>query len=153
MEIPSEIKKFITKKIKLENFCLPHFYPNISNFSDFQIGYKVHGNTGEKITGENDGDFKESWYVICSGYSNNPFFIDMNEKNENYPVYSAWQGAGSWQPIKVSKNIAEFGNQLEVLKKIELSDENTQEKIKEQFDLNNEFWLEVYNEYEEYEDD
>ncbi|MFC5046542.1 SMI1/KNR4 family protein [Aquimarina hainanensis] len=153
MEIPDEIKEFIAKKITLENFCLPHFYPEPDTLNDFQIGYKIHGNTGEKITGENAGDFRESWYVICSGYSNDPFFIDMNEKNENFPVYFAWHGAGSWHPIKVSKTISEFGNQLEILKKIELSDKNVQDKIKEKFDLNNEFWLEVYNEYEEYEDE
>ncbi len=149
MDIPNKVKEFIAKKIELENFCLPHFYPEINKFEDFQIGYKVHGNTGEKITGENEGDFKESWYVICSGYSNDPFFIDMNEEKENFPVYFAWHGAGSWNPIKVSKNIIEFGNQLEILKNIELSDENAQDKIKEKFDLNNEFWLEVYNEYED----
>lgn len=153
MEIPNEIKEFVAKKVELENFCLPHFYPEINNLKDFQIGYKIHGNTGEKITGENEGDFRESWYVICSGYSNDPFFIDINEKKERFPVYFAWQGARNWIPIKVSENIIEFGNQLEILKKIESSGENVQDKIKEKFDLNNEFWLEVYNEYEEYEDE
>ena len=153
MEIPIEIKEFIKKKIELENFCLPHFYPEINNLNDFQIGYKIHGNTGEKITGENDGDFRENWHVICSGYSADPFFIDMEESDKKFPVYFAWHGAGNWNPIKVSENIIEFGNQLEILKKIELSEGNIQDKIKEKFDLNNEFWMEVYNEYEEYEDE
>ncbi len=48
IELPSEIKK----SVKLNNFCLPHFYPKINKFIDFQIGYKIDGNTGEKITGE-----------------------------------------------------------------------------------------------------
>lgn len=153
MEIPNEIKEFITKRIELDNFCLPHFYPEINNFNDFQIGYKIHGKTGEKITGENEGDFRENWYVICSGYSNDPFFIDINEKSKNFPVYFAWHGTGSWKPIKVSENISKFSSQIDILKKIELSEENIQDKIKEKFDLNNEFWMEVYNEYKEYEDE
>jgi len=149
IDIPNEVKEFITKKIKLKNFCLPHFYPEINKFDDFQIGYKVHGNTGEKITGENQGDFKENWIVICSGYSNDPFFIDLDEEKEHFPVYFAWHGAGNWKPIRISKNITEFRNQLEIMKIIEKSDENAQDKIIENFDLSNEFWLEVYNEYEE----
>jgi len=149
MVLPKEIKDFIQKKIELENFCLPHFYPEIGTFDDFQIGYKIHGNTGEKITGENKGDFRENWYVICSGYANDPFFIDIEEKNKNYPVYFAWHGVGSWTPIKVSESIEKFANQLDILKKIELSSKNIQEEIKKIFDLNNEFWKEVYKEYKE----
>lgn len=153
MEIPNEIKAFIAKKIELENFCLPHYYPDLNNFNDFQIGYKIHGKTGEKVSGENEGDFRESWYVICSGYANDPFFIDINEKNESFTVYFAWHGAGNWTPIKVSENISDFSHQIELLKKIEWSEENIQDKIKEKFDLNNEFWMEVYNEYEEFDDE
>ncbi|MEN7547206.1 hypothetical protein AAG747_04760 [Rapidithrix thailandica] len=153
MKIPEKIKEFIEKRIELENFCLPHFYPEIDSFEAFQVGYKIHGNTGEKITGEDQGDFRESWFVICSGYSNDPFFIDIHEENENFPVYFAWHGAGSWNPIKVSNSIHEFSNQLEWLKEIESMDENIQKRIKDKMDLSNKFWAEVYSEYEECEDE
>lgn len=153
MNIPKQIKEFLTKRIELENFCLPHFYPSINSFEDFQIGYKTNGNTDEKITGEKEGDFRENWFVICCGYSNDPFFIDIDEKRENFPVYFAWHGAGSWKPLKVSKNILEFSQQLNSLKELELNGENIQNKLKESFDLDSEFWTEVYNEYEEYVDE
>ena len=48
MDIPQEIKDFISRAVELENFCLPHFYPKVNSFEDFQIGYKTNGNTGEK---------------------------------------------------------------------------------------------------------
>ena len=95
MKIPKEIKEFIAESIELENLCLPHFYPDVNSFEKFQTGYKINGVTGEKITGEKKGDFQESWFVICSGYSNDLFFIDINEEEDNFPVYFAWHGAGS----------------------------------------------------------
>ena len=153
MKIPELIVSFINKSISLENFCLPHFYPKIDLFEEFQIGYKVNGNSGEKITGEAKGDFHENWFVICSGYSNDPFFIDINEEEENFPVYFAWHGTGSWVPIKVSENISEFSNQLNFLKELETNEEQIQEKLKAKIDIKNEFWAEVYNEYEEYDED
>jgi len=153
MKIPEQIRDFITQKLLLENYCLPHFYPKLNAFDEFQIGYKINGNTGEKITGEKDGDFRESWFVVCSGYSNDPFFIDINEEKEDFPVYFAWHGAGNWNPIKVSKSITEFSKQLIFLKELESNDENNQVGLKKYVDLNNKFWSEVYNEYEEYDDD
>ena len=50
MKIPEPIVSFINKSVLLENFCLPHFYPKIDSFEEFQIGYKLNGNSGEKIT-------------------------------------------------------------------------------------------------------
>ncbi|MCD8416103.1 SMI1/KNR4 family protein [Tenacibaculum dicentrarchi] len=149
MNIPKEIEEFILKKVELENFCLPHFYPTLNSLEDFQIGYKSNGNTGEKITGEKKGDFIKNWFVICSGYANDPFFIDIKEENENFPIYFAWHGTGSWKPIKVSENISEFSKQLDFLKNLELSEKDNQSELKTNFDLNNEFWNEVYNEYED----
>ena len=153
MDIPQEIKDFISREVELENFCLPHFYPKLNSFEDFQIAYKTNGNTGEKITGEKEGDFKENWFVICSGYANDPFFINIEEANKNFPVYFAWHGARNWKPIKVSNNISEFSDQLDILNKLELSEKDIQREMKTNFDLNNKFWSEVYSEYEEYDDD
>lgn len=147
MKLPNLIKEFITRKIELTNYCLPHFYPEIDDFESFQIGYKINGNTGEKITGEKEGDFKESWFVICSGYAANPFFIDMNEENEKFPVYFAWNGAGNWSPIQVAENLTQFTEKLIWLKEVESSNENIQDIIKDKIDLSHEFWKEVYNEY------
>lgn len=153
MKLPKEIEDFISRKIELENYCLPHFYPDLDSFEDFQIGYKTNGNTRGKITEEKKGEFIENWLVICSSYANDPFFINITEENQNFPIYFAWHGIGNWKPIKVSKNISEFSKQLDFLKKIELSDKDNQSELKINFDLNNEFWNEVNNEYEEYDDE
>jgi len=153
MKLPQKLQEFINKKIVLENYCLPHFYPKKNLFEDFQIGYKINGNNNEKITGEDEGDFRENWFVICSSYTNDPFFININEEKDDFPIYFAWHGAGKWIPIKVSKNIIEFSKQLELLKLLELNKENIQEKFKESLDINNEFWTEVFNGYEEFHKD
>lgn len=147
MKLPELIKQFITKKIELINYCLPHFYPEVDSFESFQIGYKIHGNTGEKITGEKEGDFKDNWFVICTGYASDPFFIDINEEKDNFPVYFAWHGAGNWTPIKTANNITQFTEKLMWLKEVESSNDNIRNIIKDKIDLNNEFWQEVYNEY------
>jgi len=148
MTTPKQIKEFIQKEILLENFCLPQFYPEEGKLLDFQVGYKTNANTGEKITGEQEGDFKESWFVICSNYASDPFFIDINQENEDFPVYFSWAGTGTWVPIKVAETISDFTNQLLLLKKWELEEsESIQNKMKEHFDTNHEFWKEVCLEY------
>lgn len=153
MKLPEEISTFISRKIELENYCLPHFYPEPDNIEKFQEGYKFNSITGEDFTGENEGDFKKNWYVICSDYANDPFFIDITEQTENYPVYFAWHGAGKWEPIKIAENITAFSDKLELLTKVETEQTGIQEKIRQYIDLENDFWKEVYCEYEDYEED
>jgi hypothetical protein len=152
MELPKQIADFIAREIKLTNYCLPHFYPTLESFNTFQAGYKFNSLTGEKLTGDAPGDFKESWVVICSAYADDPFFVDLTESAKNYPVYFAWHAAGDWAPLKVADSIAEFSNNLNLLKLIEAEGENIQTEIEKNFDMNSEFWKEVYDEYTEYED-
>ncbi|MDH7444806.1 SMI1/KNR4 family protein [Aquimarina sp. 2201CG14-23] len=152
MKLPKEIQEFISKGVELENYCLPHFYPELDSFEDFQIGYKVNGVSGEKETGTKEGDFKEAWYVICSAYANDPFFIDITEMNKNFPVYFAWHGAGKWTAIKVAENISDFSNKIKLLKDLETSNDDIRKEFKKNFDVNNEFWKEVYDGYEEEEE-
>lgn len=152
MKIPKEIRAFVRKKMKLKNYCLPQHYPRVGllgNFEKFQVGYKVDGLTGKKLTGEKEGDFRESWLVICSGYANDPFFIDMEEETQNFPVYFAFHGAGSWKPMKVAESITVFAQQLQQLKKLEQKKKNIQAEVEKSFDLTNPFWLEVHKEYQE----
>lgn len=153
MNIPEEIQKFINKGALLENYCLPHFYPTLNSFEDFQIGYKIHGRTGESITGNEKGHFKQEWYVICSGYADDPFFIDITEVDQGFPVYFAWHGTGKWTPIQVTENLTSFSDKLEVLKELEANSDNIQQDFEKLFDLNHEFWKEVYHSYEKEEEE
>ncbi len=149
MKIPQEIQNFINQKIEVENFCLPHFYPKTSSFQDvekFQDGYKINSHTGKKLTGIDKGDFLEEWFVICSAYQNDPFFINIQEREKSFPVYFAWHGMGKWLPIKVANSILEFETQLKLLK----STNNMKAVLKEKFDLSSDFWQEVYKETEDF---
>ena len=152
MNLPEQIKNFVNQRIVLDNYCLPHFYPTPESFQDFQAGYKFNPVTGENLTGEDKGDFKSNWYVICSAYADDPFFVDFTESSENYPVYFAWHGAGDWEPLKVANSITDFSNKLQLLKLIETKGENIQNEIEKNFDMNLEFWREVYDEYTEYDE-
>ena len=96
MKIPEKIEEFIKQRIEFEVYRLPQFYPDLKSFDNFQIGYKVHGLTGENLTGKKEGDFKESWFVICSNYSDDPFIVDFLEEDKNFPVYFAFHGCGNW---------------------------------------------------------
>ena len=152
MELPARILDFINQKLELTNYCLPHFYPTSETFDRFQIGYRTDANTGNKITGEGAGDFREAWYVICSGYADDPFFIDISEQQQNYPVYFAWHGAGDWTPLRVADSITAFSDNLHLLKTIEESEADKQVELAKYFDVTEGFWQEVYNEYEVFED-
>ncbi len=146
MVLPEVIKNFISQKIELENLCLPHFYPDLNSIQDFQIGYKIDGISGKDITGKNNGDFNKNWYVICSAYAADPFFIDITENKSNFPVYFDWHG-GNWKPIAIADSITDFIEKLKFLKDLESNPKNILKEFKNKFDLNNEFWSEVYDGY------
>jgi hypothetical protein len=75
-------------------------------FEEGQIGYSVD-QEGNSLTGNNEGDWKESWYVI--GYDEDlgdPIFVDI--ENKNYPVMTAMHGAGDWEPEVTFSSLDEF---------------------------------------------
>ena len=68
-----------------------------SGLVEGQKGYSVDPN-GKILTGEKDGDWKNSWLVI--GYEElcgDPIFVDLNL--EHLPVFTAIHGIGSWNKI------------------------------------------------------
>lgn len=149
--IPNEIQNFIEQKITFENYCLPQFYPDANGFEQFQSGYRYNETNDENLIGEEEGKWKENWYVICSGYANDPFFVDFSEAENDYPVYFAWHGAGSWKPIMVTEILSDFLHHLIEIKKIESDKVSVLDYIKTHFDIDNELWKEIYQEYEEQE--
>ncbi|USK36308.1 hypothetical protein LIT25_16180 [Bacillus sp. F19] len=61
-----------------------------------QLGYSIDED-GNSLAGNDEGDWKESWYVI--GYDElvgDPIFIDIS--NKKYPVMTAMHGEGEWEP-------------------------------------------------------
>ena len=153
MNLPSQISEFIKGRIEMSNMTLPWNYPNIDKFNDFQAGYRFNANTLENLTGQ-DGGFHENWFVVCSNYFADPFFIDISEAEINFPIYYAQHGAGKWNPIKVSNSIIEFGSTLKQLKDLESNSEAFLEYLRKTSNLESELWEEVYQStIEEQEDD
>lgn len=148
-QLHSKIQNFLIQKTELNAGNLPQIYPTIEEFEEFQIGYKIHGWTKESLTGNNEGDFKESWYVICSNYCDDPFFVDFLEEEKDFPVYFAFHGSGGWTPIKISENIQDFSKHLMNIKEIENIKEKVLSYLSKNFDIKNEFWKEVYQEFSE----
>jgi hypothetical protein len=134
-----KVTDFINQKITIEELCLPHFYPTVDRFDKFQAGYKYNA-----ITGEKSKVFNENWFVICFNYSSDPFFVDFREVEKGFPVYFAWHGTGRWVAIKVAETINEFLFHLSEIKQIEGNKDKMLHYLETHFDLENEFWKEVY---------
>jgi hypothetical protein len=135
-----KIAHFINQKIKFDEiYCLPHFYPELDRFDEFQAGYKYNG-----ITGEESKTFNENCYVICSNYFKDPFFVDFSEAEKDYPVYFSFSGTGNWTAIKIAENINEFLEKLQKINVVKKSKYLTIKYLEENFDLENEFWKEIY---------
>lgn len=77
-------------------------------------------------------------------YFNDPFFIDISEIENNFPVYYARHGMGIWVPIKKAESLTDFTERLKQIKIVENNREQLLEKLRSDFDLQNEFWKEVY---------
>lgn len=149
MELPQEIKHFIAQQISLACLFIPQNYPAAETFDDFQEGYKYNGATGEILDATKPGHFKENWYVICSNDYNDPFYVDLSEQDQNFPVYFSWHGSGNWEPVKVAENLNDFAVKLMSIQKVEHDADKFQSLLKTDFDLTIELWKEVYASIEE----
>ena len=73
-----------------------------------------------------------------------PFFVDF-ALGDALPVYFAYHGAGSWEPIKVADDIVKFEKILIALAALEAP--CSLEAIAPLTDLNNEFYRELADNY------
>lgn len=73
-----------------------------------------------------------------------PFFVDF-ALGDALPVYFAYHGAGSWEPIKVADDIVKFEEILTALAALEAP--CSLEAIALLADLNNEFYRELADDY------
>ena len=144
MQIPNLIRNFIRKRIVLECILLPFFYPDESGFEEFQDGYKFNRITSEDLTGSAPGQWRKSWQVIARNGMDDPFFVDFALGGAS-PVYFAYHGAGSWEPIKIADDIVKFEEILIALAALEAP--CPLEAIAPLADLNNEFYRELAGDY------
>lgn len=145
MQVPSLIRNFIRKRIISECILLPFFYPEEGEFESFQEGYKLASRkTGEELADDTPGQWRESWQVIARNGMDDPFFVDF-ALGDASPVYFAYHGAGSWEPIKVADDIVKFEEILTALAALEAP--CSLEAIALLADLNNEFYRELADDY------
>ena len=89
---------------------------------DAQVGYSV-SDSGERFTGDQEGDWKESWLVI--GYEDlcgDPIFVDLAKPL--LPVFTAAHGQGDWSPVMIASSYEGFIQALQEVKRISLGREN-----------------------------
>ena len=142
MQIPNLIRNFIRKRIGSESILLPFFYPEEGEFESFQDGYRLASRkTGEELADDAPGQWRKSWRVIARNGMDDPFFVDFTLGDAS-PVYFAYHGAGSWEPIKVADDIVKFE---EILTALEAP--CSIEPIAPLADLNNEFYRELADDY------
>lgn len=144
MQIPNLIRNFIRKRIVSECILLPFFYPDESGFEEFQDGYKFNRITSEDLTGSAPGQWRKSWQVIARNGMDDPFFVDF-ALGDASPVYFAYHGAGSWEPIKVADDIVKFEEILTVLAALE--EPCSLDVIAPLAGLNNEFYRDLADDY------
>lgn len=149
MNLPPAILDFITKAITTHDICLPQNYPAPDEFEKFQEGYRFNAVTGADLTGQKEGDFKSSWYVIAQNYFNDPYFIDLTEADSQFPVYYAQHGAGTWKPVKVAAGIGEFAAILSEIITVQEDKVQVLNLLRSRTDQTNELWKEVYTNFEE----
>ncbi len=92
-----------------------------------QLGYSVDSE-GNSLVGESDGDWKKNWLVI--GYEDlcgDPIFTDI--ETENFPIFSAIHGMGSWKENLIADNFECFVKSLEIAAKCKMK-ESCLEEIK-----------------------
>ena len=112
----------LSEPICMENMCLPNHYADIEYLDDFQEGYRCNANTGEDLTGFQDGDWLPHYVVICQNYFLDPFIINMEEESLGFPVYYARCGAGRWDVEKIADNLQAFHKDLLLLQQYEQGD-------------------------------
>lgn len=146
--IPAAIRNFIENKVDdLKTITLPYFYADLSNFNKIQEGYRYSHPPGyelTELTGNDDGDWLPNWYVIAQNGMDDPFFIDITEEAEGFPVYYCEHGAGRWDAYKVAGSIQKFTDILKNFKKVEDYKESVLAFLIENTDLDNPLWAEVY---------
>lgn len=143
-----KINKFIENRIEFDTVLdLPHFYPKKGKFDEFQYGYRYNPISKQTLIGSEEGDWEKDWFVICSNYFNDPFVINVSEKELNYPVYFARHGEGKWNLEKVNESIKDFENLLKEIKPLEEDYLKAIEVIKKQSSKN--FWNQIIEELNE----
>ena len=145
---PQELRDLLVSSPAFVNMVLPWNYADVGNWSELQIGYRIHGLSGESLVSEQPGDWHPEWWVFATNYFADPFIVDLRESHAGFPVRFASVGAGRWAPILVADSAAEFIGWLERLAQIESQPDAAASFIEAELPRNG-FWDEVAATYRE----
>ncbi|WP_144428926.1 SMI1/KNR4 family protein [Chryseobacterium sp. StRB126] len=146
------ITEFLKDPVCIEGLALPENYASVEHIYYFQDGYQYNSVENKVLARDVPGEFKPSWIVLASNYFADPFFIDLNEAKDGFPVYFAWHGQGNWKPVKVAENLTEFQNVLLQIQSVRFDKAGLIDYFDENIDLENPLWEEVYASIEEEEE-
>jgi hypothetical protein len=80
----------------------------LAHLEDGQLGYAVHATSGADLTGEADGDWRESWIVVGAD-NDDPFYLECSEaKGGDAPVYVGHRHDGHWSTAPVASSFEKF---------------------------------------------
>lgn len=135
---------FLKASISIEGLALPENYASLEHIYYFQDGYHYNSVENTILTDNTPGAFNPGWIVLASNYFADPFFIDLNEDENDFPVYFACHGQGKWDPIKIAESLSTFQEILLEIRNIRWDKAELIEYFDENIDLENPLWKEVY---------
>src|SRR5258705_4657860 len=87
-----------------------------AELKDAQVGYSV-SDSGVPFTGEQEGNWRDSWFVIgYEDFSGDPLFVDIAKPE--FPVFTAGHGEGDWSPTMIASSFQGFVKALEEIKRL-----------------------------------
>ncbi|WP_336961892.1 hypothetical protein [Chryseobacterium contaminans] len=138
------IIEFLEEPVRIEGLALPENYASAEYIYYFQDGYHYNSVENTILTDITPGSFKPDWIVLASNYFADPFFIDLNEAEHNFPVYFAYHGQGKWESLKVSESLRTFQKILHEIQSLRFDKAGLIHYFDENIDLENLLWKEVY---------
>lgn len=114
--LPDAVRAFLEAAVTPGEMTLPFHYATPERWGEQQRGFRVHGITGEDLTASRAGEWQPGWVVIALNGFDDPFFIDVSESAQGFPVYYAPHGAGRWNAECIAPTLASFSERLLALR-------------------------------------
>lgn len=115
-DIPDELRDFIEAAVVAGDMALPFHYPEVCDLLAWQAGFRLHGRDHSSLVSESPGAWQPGWLVIARNAFDDPFFVDLGERPQGFPVYYAAHGAGRWDALQVAGRLSDFGRCLRLLR-------------------------------------
>lgn len=140
---PEAVTTFIAARLVVGEAMLPAFYPEPDGLDALQIGFRSDGITGKSLISETEGGWQPGWHVIALNELDDPFFVDICDRENGYPVYHAPHGAGRWNATLVAPSLSRMAEILSILREVKDDHARFSQALDAETDMSNRFWQEV----------